>query len=66
MKNSEIILYTTPAGHVKVEVLVREETVWLISKMMTGLFHTMKQNISLHLQNSKRIRRISASCNISG
>lgn len=51
MKNSEIILYTTPRGNVKVEVLVREETVWLTQKMMTELFQTTKQNISLHLLN---------------
>ena len=51
MKNSEIILYTTPQGDVKVEVLVREETVWLTQKMLAELFQTTKQNISLHLQN---------------
>ena len=51
MKNSEIILYTTPRGNVKVEVLVREESVWLTQKMMTELFQTTKQNISLHLLN---------------
>jgi len=51
MKNSEIILYTTPQGNVKVEVLVREETVWLTQKMLAELFQTTKQNISLHLQN---------------
>ncbi len=51
MKNSEIILYTTPQGNVKVEVLVREETVWLTQKMLAELFRTTKQNISLHLQN---------------
>jgi hypothetical protein len=51
MKNSEIILYSTPQGNVKVEVLVREETVWLTQKMLAELFQTTKQNISLHLQN---------------
>jgi hypothetical protein len=51
MKNSEIILYTTPQGNVKVEVLVREETVWLTQNMLADLFQTTKQNISLHLQN---------------
>ena len=51
MKNSEIIFYTAPQGDVKVEVLVREETVWLTQKMMAELFQTTKQNISLHLQN---------------
>jgi hypothetical protein len=51
MKNSEIILYTTPQGNVKVEVLVREETVWLTINKMTELFGATKQNISYHLQN---------------
>ncbi|GBD92439.1 hypothetical protein BMS3Abin05_00010 [bacterium BMS3Abin05] len=51
MKNSEIILYTTPQGNVKVEVLVRDETVWLTQKMMAELFQTTPQNITLHLKN---------------
>jgi hypothetical protein len=51
MKNSEIILYTTPQGNVKVEVLVREETVWLTQKMFAELFQTTPQNITLHLKN---------------
>ena len=51
MKNSEIILYTTPQGNVKVEVLVREETVWLTQKMLAELFQTTPQNITLHLKN---------------
>ena len=29
MNNSEIILYTTPAGTVKLEVILHDETVWL-------------------------------------
>ncbi len=51
MKNSEIILYTTPQGNVKVEVLVREETVWLTINKMAELFGATKQNITLHLKN---------------
>lgn len=51
MKNSEIILYTTPQGKVKVEVLLREETVWLTINKMAELFGATKQNISYHLQN---------------
>jgi hypothetical protein len=51
MKNSEIILYTTPQGNIKVEVLVREETVWLTQKMLAALFQTTTQNITLHLKN---------------
>ena len=51
MKNSEIILYTTAEGNVKVEVLLREETVWLTQKLMAELFQTTTQNITLHLKN---------------
>jgi hypothetical protein len=51
MKNSEIILYTTPQGNVKVEVLVREETVWLTQKMLAELLQTTPQNITLHLKS---------------
>ena len=51
MKSSEIILYTTAKGDVRVEVVIREESVWLTQKLMAELFQTSKQNISLHLQN---------------
>ena len=51
MKSSEIILYTTAQGDVKVEVLLREETVWLTQKLMAELFQTTTQNITLHLKN---------------
>ncbi|MGC9365387.1 MAG: virulence RhuM family protein [Fidelibacterota bacterium] len=51
MPNSEIILYTTPQGNIKVEVLMRAETVWLTQKMLAELFQTTPQNITLHLKN---------------
>jgi len=51
MKNSEIILYTTADGDVKVEVLLRDETVWLTQKLLAELFQTTPQNITLHLKN---------------
>jgi hypothetical protein len=51
MKNSEIILYSTPQGNVKVEVLVHEETAWLTQKMLAELLQTTPQNITLHLKN---------------
>lgn len=48
---SDIVLYSTPAGDVKVEVFFQGETVWLTQKLIAQLFDTTKQNISLHLQN---------------
>ncbi len=48
---SDIILYTTPEGDVKVEVFFQDETVWLTQKLIAQLFDTTKQNTSLHLKN---------------
>jgi len=51
MSNSEIILYTTPQGDVKLEVIVQDETVWLTQKAMGELFGVAKSTISEHLTN---------------
>lgn len=51
MNNSEIILYTTPQGDVKLEVIVQDETVWLTQKAMGELFGVTKKTISEHLGN---------------
>jgi hypothetical protein len=51
MTNSEIILYTTPRGDVKLEVIVQDETVWLTQKAMGDLFGVAKSTISEHLSN---------------
>jgi hypothetical protein len=46
----EIILYTTPEGLAKVEVVFQNETFWLTMNRMAELFGTTKQSISYHLQ----------------
>ena len=51
MNNAEIILYTTPQGDVKLEVIVQDETVWLTQKAMGELFGVAKSTISEHLTN---------------
>ena len=51
MSKSEIILYTTPEGTVKIEVILQEETVWLTQKAMGELFGVVKSTISEHLSN---------------
>lgn len=51
MTNSEIILYTTPRGNVRLEVIVQDETVWLTQKAMGELFGVAKSTISEHLSN---------------
>ncbi|MCE6989877.1 virulence RhuM family protein [Dyadobacter sp. CY323] len=45
------ILYTTPAGEVKLHVLLQNETIWLTQRSMGVLFDTTPQNITIHLKN---------------
>ncbi|MCU0375370.1 MAG: hydroxyacid dehydrogenase, partial [Chitinophagaceae bacterium] len=49
--NSEILLYQTEDGHLKIQVRLENETVWLSQADMAELFQTSKQNISLHIRN---------------
>ena len=48
---SQLIIYQTEAGETKIDVRFQDETVWLSQQLMAELFHTTKQNISLHIQN---------------
>lgn len=48
---SEIIIYQTEKGEIKLEVRLVEETVWLTQKLMAELFQTTPQNITIHLKN---------------
>lgn len=49
--NSEILLYQTEDGQLKIQVRLENETVWLTHADMVELFQTTKQNISLHIKN---------------
>jgi hypothetical protein len=46
----EIILYATPDGNVRVEVLFESESFWLTQKKMAELFGVGVQTINHHLQ----------------
>jgi hypothetical protein len=48
---SDLILYRTEDGRIRIEVRLEDETVWLTQKLMADLFQTTKQNISLHIQS---------------
>lgn len=50
MNNSEIIFYSTPEGKIKVEVILRDETVWLTQKAMGELFGVETNTINYHLK----------------
>lgn len=49
--DSEIVIYKTGDGNIKIEVKLENESVWLNQNQMTELYQTTKQNISLHLKN---------------
>jgi hypothetical protein len=51
MNKSDIILYSTPEGSVKVEVILQDETVWLSQKAMAELFGVDRTVITKHLGN---------------
>ncbi|MFN0034814.1 MAG: virulence RhuM family protein [Saprospiraceae bacterium] len=48
---SDILLYTTPNGGVRVEVYIAFETVWLTQKAIADLFGVQRPAITKHLKN---------------
>ena len=49
--SSDIILYSSPEGNIKVEVIYSGETFWLTQKRMAELFGVDRLVITKHLQN---------------
>lgn len=49
--NSEIVIYQSPAGDIKIDVRLENETVWLTQKLMSDLFQTTVPNINMHLKS---------------
>jgi hypothetical protein len=50
-KQSDFLLYTAADGKVKVDVFIKDETVWLTQKAMAELFGVKIPAISKHLAN---------------
>jgi hypothetical protein len=50
-QSNDVIIYSSPDGEVRVEVVFQNETFWLTINRMAELFGTTKQAISQHLQN---------------
>ena len=51
MSNSEILLYKTEDGEIKIDVFFDADNLWLTQKLMAELFECSTDNISLHLKN---------------
>ena len=50
-QSSDIILYSSPTGNVKIEVIYSGETFWLTQKRLAELFGIEVPAISKHLKN---------------
>lgn len=48
---TEFLIYTTPNGKVKVEIFLRNETVWLTQAKIAQLFGVQRPAITKHLKN---------------
>jgi hypothetical protein len=51
MPTSDLVLYTTPSGEVRIDVVVQAESVWLTQRQMADLFEVQVPAISKHLKN---------------
>ena len=48
---NEIIIYQTEDGQTKIDVRVEGDTVWLTQDLMSKLFDTTPQNVTMHIKN---------------
>ena len=51
MKEIQFLIYSTPKEDVKIEAVVKDETLWLTQKAMAELFGVKVPAISNHLKN---------------
>jgi len=51
MNKSELLIYRSQNGQIKIDVRLEDETVWLTQQLMAKLFQTSKQNISHHINS---------------
>ena len=48
---NQFLLYTAPDGAVKIEVALKDETIWLTQKSLAELFEVQVPDINKHLKN---------------
>ena len=49
MKDFKLLIYNTPTEDIKVDVVLKDETIWATQKAMAALFDCTIQNVSYHL-----------------
>lgn len=62
---SDLVLYRSPKGVVRVGVLVRDETVWLTQKALSELFAVGVPAIAKHLKNIFESGELEAAATVS-
>ena len=50
-QTSKFILYTSPNGDVRLDVFIRNETIWLTQEKIAGLFGVERSVVTKHLRN---------------
>ncbi len=50
-ESNQFLLYTAPDGALKVDVFVKDETVWLTQKALAELFGVQRPAVTRHLLN---------------
>lgn len=58
-KEFQFLMYSTPENNISVDVIVKDETIWITQKSMAKLFDCTTDNISLHLKNIYKERELS-------
>lgn len=51
LQETNFIIYKTKDGNVSVDVILKDETIWITQKGMAELFECSTDNIGLHLKN---------------
>jgi hypothetical protein len=51
MENSQLLIYQTEEGKIKIETRFEDETIWLTQKQLSELFQTTIPNINMHLKS---------------
>jgi len=51
MNKSELLIYRSQDGLIRIDVRLEDETVWLTQKLMAELFQTTIPNINMHLKS---------------
>lgn len=61
---SQFVMYTSPKGEVKVEVVFQDETIWLSQKKMAALFNVEVNTINYHLKEIFKSKELEESATI--